>query len=73
MKRIYLMMSLFWNGIYMLNWSLIWNSSDNRKLGIAHFVAIWEVKDQKLYWGYQVSQPVTDKDDTNESCHNVKV
>lgn len=45
----------------------------DEELGIAHFIAIWEVKDQKLYRGYQVSQPVTDKDDTNESYHNVKV
>lgn len=43
------------------------------ELGIAHFIAIWEIKDNKLYRGYQVSQPVTDKDDTNESYHKVKV
>ncbi|HAT65266.1 nuclear transport factor 2 family protein [Aureisphaera sp. CAU 1614] len=45
----------------------------DEELGIAHFIAIWEVKDEKLYRGYQVSQPVTDKDDTNESYHKVKV
>ncbi len=45
----------------------------DEELGIAHFIAIWEVKDDKLYRGYQVSQPVTDKDDTNESYHKVKV
>jgi len=45
----------------------------DEELGIAHFIAIWEVKDQKLYRGYQVSQPVTDKDDTSESYHKVKV
>ena len=45
----------------------------DEELGIAHFIAIWEVKDEKLYHGYQVSQPVTDKDDTNESYHKVKV
>jgi len=43
------------------------------ELGIAHFIAIWEVKDGKMYKGYQVSQPVTDLDDTNESYHQVKV
>jgi hypothetical protein len=43
------------------------------ELGIAHFIAIWEVKDQKLFRGYQVSQPVTDLDDTTESYHKVKV
>jgi predicted SnoaL-like aldol condensation-catalyzing enzyme len=45
----------------------------DEELGIAQFIAIWEVKDDKLYRGYQVSQPVTDKDDTNESYHRVKV
>ena len=45
----------------------------DEELGIAHFIAIWEVKDGKLYRGYQVSQPVTDKDDTTESYHRVKV
>ena len=45
----------------------------DEELGIAHFIAIWEIKDGKLYRGYQVSQPVTDKDDTNESYHKVKV
>jgi len=45
----------------------------DEELGIAHFIAIWEIKDGKLYRGYQVSQPVTDNDDTNESYHKVKV
>ena len=45
----------------------------DEELGISHFIAIWEVKDEKLYRGYQVSQPVTGKDDTNESYHKVKV
>lgn len=45
----------------------------DEELGIAHFIAIWEVKDNKIYRGYQVSQPVTDKDDTSESYHKVKV
>ena len=45
----------------------------DEELGIAHFIAIWEIKDDKLYRGYQVSQPVTDKDDTSESYHRVKV
>lgn len=45
----------------------------DEELGIAHFIAIWEVKDEKLYRGYQVSQPVTDNDDTTESYHKVKV
>jgi len=45
----------------------------DEELGIAHFIAIWEIKDEQLYRGYQVSQPVTDKDDTHESYHRVKV
>lgn len=45
----------------------------DEELGIAHFIAIWEVKDDKIYRGYQVSQPVTDRDDTTESYHRVKV
>ncbi len=45
----------------------------DEELGIAHFIAIWEIKDGQMYRGYQVSQPVTDKDDTNESYHRVKV
>jgi len=45
----------------------------DEELGIAHFIAIFEVKDDKIFRGYQVSQPVTDKDDTTESYHKVKV
>ncbi len=45
----------------------------DEELGIAHFIAIWEIKDEKMYHGYQVSQPVTDQDDTTESYHQVKV
>lgn len=45
----------------------------DEELGIAHFMAIWEVKDGKIYRGHQVSQPVTDNDDTDGSYHKVKV
>jgi|GEM_PF-91957 len=45
----------------------------DEELGIAHFIAIWELKDEKLYRGYQISQPVTEKDDTQKSYHRVKV
>ena len=45
----------------------------DEELRIAHFIAIWELKDDKIYRGYQVSQPVTENDDTNESYHRVKV
>ena len=43
------------------------------ELGISHFIGIWEVKDEKMYRGHLVSQPVTDHDDTAESYHKVKV
>ncbi len=43
------------------------------ELGIAHFIAIWEIKDNMLYKGYQISQPVSKKDDTQKSYHKVKV
>lgn len=45
----------------------------DEELGIAHFIAIWQIKDGKIYRGHQVSQPATDKDDTNKSYHKVKV
>lgn len=45
----------------------------DEELGIAHFIAIWEVKDGKIYRGHQISQPVMDQDDTNKSYHKVKV
>ena len=45
----------------------------DEELGIAHFIAIWEVKDDQLYSGYQVSQPVTEHDETTASYHRVKV
>ncbi|OAB78083.1 nuclear transport factor 2 family protein [Cochleicola gelatinilyticus] len=47
--------------------------NQDEELGIAHFMCIWEVKDGKLYRGYQISQPVTNNDDTSESYHKVKV
>ena len=49
------------------------NENPEEELGISHFIAIWEIKDDKMYRGYQVSQPVTDLDDTAESYHKVKV
>ncbi len=45
----------------------------DEELGISHFIGIWEIKDQKMYRGHLISQPVTDMDDTNESYHQVKV
>lgn len=45
----------------------------DEELGIAHFIAIWEIKDDKIFRGYQVSQPVTAKDDITEIYEQVKV
>ena len=45
----------------------------DEELGISHFIGIWEVKDEKMYRGHLVSQPVTAHDDTTESYHKVKV
>ncbi|QAA80617.1 nuclear transport factor 2 family protein [Aequorivita sp. H23M31] len=45
----------------------------DEEMGIAHFIAIWEVKDGKIFRGHQVSQPVTSNDDTNEGYDRVKI
>ncbi|MGK0376449.1 nuclear transport factor 2 family protein [Patiriisocius sp. Uisw_017] len=45
----------------------------DEELGIAHFIAIWEVKDGKLFRGHQISQPVMSIDDTSGSYDKVKV
>lgn len=45
----------------------------DEELGISHFIGIWEVKDEKMYRGHLISQPVTENDDTTESYHKVKV
>jgi len=29
----------------------------DEEIPMAHFIAIWKIKDQKLYKGYQISQP----------------
>lgn len=36
----------------------------DEELPIAHFIAIWEIRDEKLYRGHQMSQPA---DETAES------
>tara|TARA_B100000795_G_scaffold112372_1_gene83161 strand:+ start:8491 stop:8904 length:414 start_codon:yes stop_codon:yes gene_type:complete len=45
----------------------------DEELGIAHFIAIWEVKEGKLYRGHQISQPVMSIDDSNGTYNKVKV
>lgn len=34
---------------------------------IAHFMAIWELKDEKLYKGYQMSQPIEEDEEAMKS------
>src|SRR5690606_27003158 len=43
------------------------------EIHIDYFIANEEIKDGKIFRGYQVSQPVTDKDDTKESYNRVKI
>lgn len=43
------------------------------ELGIAHFMVIWELKDGKLYRGYQISQPITQLSEKQLSYQAVKV
>ena len=47
--------------------------NDDEELPMAHFMAIWEVKDGKIFRGHQISQPVMENDDTHESYHRIKV
>lgn len=36
------------------------------EVGIAHFMVIWEIKEGKLFRGYQISQPVLEVDGVKE-------
>ncbi len=46
--------------------------NEDEELGIAHFISIWQVKDEKLYRGHQISQPVMSADDSTGTYHKVK-
>lgn len=41
----------------------------DEEVGIIHFMAIWELKDGKLYKGFQISQP-SDDDPQNIDAHS---
>lgn len=41
----------------------------DEEVAIIHFIAIWELKDGKLFRGYQISQP-SDDDPLNIDAHN---
>lgn len=41
----------------------------DEEVAIIHFMAIWELKDGKLYKGYQISQP-SDDDPSNIDAHS---
>ncbi|MDT0295005.1 nuclear transport factor 2 family protein [Mesonia ostreae] len=45
----------------------------DEEIGIAHFLCIWEIKDEKLHRGYQVSQPFKDKDEEDTSYDEVNL
>src|SRR5690554_2493685 len=38
------------------------NENPDEEMGIAHFMAIWEVKDGKIFRGHQISQPVMENE-----------
>ncbi|MDG5491634.1 nuclear transport factor 2 family protein [Psychroserpens sp. SPM9] len=40
---------------------------------LAHFISIWEVKDGKLYRGYEISQPVDNSSESLNSYSEIKV
>jgi hypothetical protein len=40
---------------------------------LAHFISIWEVKDGKLYRGYEISQLADDSSDSLNSYAEIKV
>lgn len=44
---------------------------DEEEIGIAHFMAIWEVKDGKIYKGFQISQPASKSDEVTNTYHLV--
>ncbi|GEQ86247.1 hypothetical protein ULMS_17550 [Patiriisocius marinistellae] len=46
--------------------------NQDEELGIAHFIAIWQIKDGKLYRGHQISQPVMSADDSSGTYNKVK-
>ena len=39
----------------------------NEETPLAHFIAIWEIKDGQMYRGYQISQPVEEAPDAMQS------
>ncbi len=43
--------------------------SPGEEVAIIHFMAIWELKEGKLYKGYQISQP-SDDDPANVDAHS---
>lgn len=46
---------------------------DEEEVGIAHFIAIWEIKDGKIYKGFQVSQPISEMDEVKDRYEAVMI
>lgn len=45
----------------------------DEEIGIAHFMVIWQIKDGKLYRGYQITQPISQSNDKQLSYGAVKM
>lgn len=46
---------------------------DTEEIPLAHFISIWEVKDGKLYRGYEISQQVDASDSSISSYAEIKI
>lgn len=44
---------------------------EEEEIGIAHFMVIWEVKDGKIFKGFQISQPASKADEVSNTYHLV--
>ena len=47
--------------------------NEDEELPLAHYMSIWQIKDGKLYRGYQISQPADDKAIESNSFSEIKV
>jgi hypothetical protein len=47
--------------------------NEDEETPLAHYICIWEIKDNKLYKGYQISQLASDKAIQSNSFAEIKV
>lgn len=47
--------------------------NQDEEVGVAHFIAIWELQDNKIIRGHLISQPASEKDDTSKGYEVIKV